>query len=240
MKARALWTVACVVLGAALAGAGCPGKTKIEDATPMDADKAKSSSPRKFAAAADHSTKKYDDGGKTVRKFDLNKDEVADVWKVFETRTIDGRPTEVIVRKYLDINFDGKVDIWSHYDAEGNLVKEELDLDADERVDVTTYYENGKVARKEEDHEFDTKPDVFKYYEEGKLVRKELDTNNDGAIDEWHYFEDGVLDRVGKDMNGDGKVDSWERMRDSAPAARPAPTTPATGAPASPAPLPKS
>ena len=76
---------------------------------------------------------------------------------------------------------------------------------------LTVYYSQGKKVREEMDMNFDQRPDVWKYFEDEKLVRIERDTNNDGRVDEWQYFEGGKLDRIGYDTTGRGKVDRWDR-----------------------------
>ena len=149
--------------------------------------------------------------GEWTRGFDLNRDGKPDVFDHY-VKNADG--TDRLVRKDLDINMDGKIDVWRSYDEKERLKKEAVDLDFDGRVDVVNIYDpEGKLVRKESDLQFDGKPDVFKYYEQGKLVRKEVDTNGDGRIDYYEYYEDGKIDRVGEDLDGDGSVDRWTKAQ---------------------------
>src|SRR4051812_30585983 len=56
-------------------------------------------------------------GNEKVTEFDLNGDKKPDVWTyTIEAKGADGKPYEKLVRKELDINWDGKVDISRNYD----------------------------------------------------------------------------------------------------------------------------
>lgn len=147
--------------------------------------------------------------GDWVKEFDLNKDDKPDVFHHF-VQNADG--TDRLIRKDMDINWDGRTDIWRWYDERENIVKEEFDLDFDGRIDVVNFYDaDAKLIRKESDLDFDGRPDLWKYYEEGKLVRKERDTSGDGRVDYFEYYEDGEIDRIGEDIDGDGTVDRWTK-----------------------------
>jgi hypothetical protein len=147
-----------------------------------------------------------------VTAFDLNHDGKPDLWVyTVKSKTADGREYDKLVRKEMDINWDGKVDIVRYYDENEQLVKETLDLDFDGKVDQWNYYEKGVLVRKERDLDYGGKPDLWIYYEKGQIVRKERDTNHNGKVNYWEYWENGQVDRVGEDLDGDGKVDRWTK-----------------------------
>jgi antitoxin component YwqK of YwqJK toxin-antitoxin module len=153
--------------------------------------------------------------GLVVLKFDVNGDNRPDIRKYVREKTdASGHVEDVVVRKEIDLNNDGKIDVWRYYDEKGELVKERLDLDFDGLIDCTIYYKSGVVEHKEYDTNFDGKPDLWKYYnEKGQLARVEADRNHDGKVDYWEYWENGKLDRIGYDTNGDGKPETIERAK---------------------------
>jgi antitoxin component YwqK of YwqJK toxin-antitoxin module len=155
-------------------------------------------------------------GDEKVTEFDLNGDKTPDVWTyTAKTKTDDGKELDRVVRKDLDINWDGKVDISRTYDEREQISKEALDLDFDGKIDQVNYYEKGVVVRKERDLTSGGKPSLWLFYEKGKLVRKERDTNNDGKVDFWEYWEADQVDRYGEDLDGDGNVDKWTKNPNS-------------------------
>lgn len=120
---------------------------------------------------------------------------------------------DVVARKEKDLNNDGKIDTWEEYEPDGSLAKLTYDMDFDGKPDVTLFYEKDQLVRKEYAFGFDGVPHAFNYYEKGKLVRKERDTSGTGKIDTWEYWENGEVDRVGVDLDGDGQVDRWETRK---------------------------
>ncbi len=155
-------------------------------------------------------------GGATddVRTSDLDNDGRPEVTKYYKTVDDPERPGQkktILVRQDIDITWDGKVDIWRYFDESGMAEKEEWDTDYDGNIDETRYFEGGVIVRSERDRNNDGRPDVMRYYKEGKLERKETDTNGDGQVDRWEYFQGRILDRVGVDRDHDGTVDSWAK-----------------------------
>lgn len=150
-------------------------------------------------------------GEEHVSAYDLRRSGKPDVW-VYTVTTQDasGRKVERRVRKEADLNGDGRVDIVDWYDADGQLVKETLDLDYDGKVDDTLYFEKGKRVRAEKDLDGDGRIDTWSYYDaKDKIVRKERDVKGTGRVDYWEYYENGEIDRIGEDLDGDGTVDRW-------------------------------
>lgn len=197
---------------AALAMGGCSGTTKGSTRSTEGAGK---------TAAVKGSSSRCDATGKQVIELDINQDKQPDVWKLFAARLVDGAKVDVLTCKERDLNFDGRKDLWYHYDDDGNVTLEEMDLDFDGRVDLVTIRRQGKIVRQEMDTDHNGTVDVWKQFEEAVLVRIERDTKGDGRVDYWEYYEGGQLDRIGYDRNGDGRVDHWDRAP-AAAAAKPA------------------
>ena len=149
------------------------------------------------------------EGAQTVEMVDLNGDRQPDVWKVsVKLPGAEGR--SMLIRRDLDVNFDGRVDIRRHYDASGEVEREEMDRDFDRRVDAVHCYRNGALYMSEIDMAFDGQTDVWKFYDEGELVRKERDLDGDSIVDSWEYWKSGRLVRKGSDRDGDGEPEYFE------------------------------
>jgi antitoxin component YwqK of YwqJK toxin-antitoxin module len=159
-------------------------------------------------------------GGKLIEKYDLSGDKKADLWKVFQivAATKEGESEQrILIRKKMDLNFDGKVDVVQFMRKNGEIYREEMDLDFDGIIDAVAFYKKGELVRRELDLTFDGRADIIKYYEDGKLVRKERDANRDGRIDIWEYFESGRIVRVGHDRDGDGKPEYFDEAPEPDP-----------------------
>ncbi len=129
--------------------------------------------------------------GEVAKKYDVNGDKKPDLWKVYKKK---GKGESVLVRIEIDLNSDGRIDIRRYY--ENNVKrKEEFDLDFDGKVDVISYYdEDGYLFKQEYFLKTRKFPDLYKYYEViGKKKQKR-----------------SVLVRKERDTNLDGKVDYWE------------------------------
>jgi hypothetical protein len=142
-------------------------------------------------------------------EIDLNKDLMTDVVNFVRDRG----GVKVIVRKEVDLNFDGRFDVFSDFDDQGRLLVEKMDLDFDGKPDQTDYYKDGVRVRSEIDSDFDGAADIWSFYigdATGKMRidRKERDTNKDGRVDLWERFDDnGNVVRTGRDTDNDGKLD---------------------------------
>jgi hypothetical protein len=153
------------------------------------------------------------EGDLTVKMFDLFHTGRPDVWEYYKTVTdpATGRSRLRLVRKEMDLNDDGKVDVTRYYDENEKVVKEELDLDFEGKVDEVIYFDDRGLPTKKEVLDANGRPNLWKYYENGQMVRIERDTKGTGKVDTWEYWVDGKLDRIGVDTVGDGVVHRWER-----------------------------
>lgn len=151
--------------------------------------------------------------GMVVQEVDFDADGISEVFNYFRER-IDA--PRLLMRKELDLNRDGKIDVVSYFDELGKLEKEEMDSDYDGRFDWTDHYQEGVRVMSEYDTDYDGIPNVFKYFERSEdgavyLDRKERDSDGDGLIDVWERFSrEGEVVRTGRDTDGDGKMDVRE------------------------------
>ncbi len=151
--------------------------------------------------------------GLVRQAIDFDGDQKPEIYNFFRERADAPR---LLIRKELDLNRDGKMDVLSWFDDDGNLEKEEMDGDYDGNFDWTDHYQSGVRVMSEYDTDNDGRPNVFKYYDVGedgiaRIDRKERDTDGDGNIDVWERFNaDGEVIRTGRDTDGDGKMDVRE------------------------------
>ncbi len=148
--------------------------------------------------------------GRVAERSDINGDGRVDVFLLAdEVMGPDNKLRKVPVRKEVDLNADGKVDLTQYFD-EGVVAREELDLDFDGRVDKVARYKDERVESEELSSLFDGRFDVRRYYENGVLVLKQVDTRRNGLFDEFQYFVGNKLARIGWDRDGDGKPELFE------------------------------
>ncbi len=106
-----------------------------------------------------------------------------------------------------DINQDGDADGWA-YITDGYVVKQEIDLNFDGKIDsVFMYDEGGKIKEEILDTNYDGKMDNWRLYDDGVMVVDRVDSNFDGRIDIWFYIDSGRVYKIEKDTTGDGKPD---------------------------------
>lgn len=203
------WVIACLT---ALSLVACGGpKPTVKD----DKNAADKANANQYKIAEPQ----VGSGNEIVKKYDLNKDKRADLWKVYlRKKDASGKNVLTLVRFEIDLNGDGKIDMRRYYESEV-ISKEDFDLDYDGTIDLINMYSQGFLNKQSYFLRSKKRPDVFKYYEvigkrkkkRVRLVRKERDTNLDGKVDYWEYWENGQLDRIGRDTDWDGNVDVWEK-----------------------------
>jgi hypothetical protein len=147
--------------------------------------------------------------GNLVVEVDLDGDDQPDIYNYY--RQLDGGG-RLLLRKEMDLNQDARIDVWSFYTETGDLDREEMDGDFDGAIDWIDHYQGGKRVMSEIDTQNTGRYDLFKYYESGKIRRKERDTTGDGQVDHWEYFDDEGKNvvKVGWDIDGDGQMDVRE------------------------------
>jgi hypothetical protein len=154
-------------------------------------------------------TESITEEGLIRREIDLNGDGAPDIVNLL--RPLDDE--RVAVAKNTDLNFDGKFDVFTEFDAFGQISRERIDTDFDGDLDTIDLYKDGARVKSDRDIDFDGDFDVFAFYvveTDGRvrLDRKESDTDGNGKIDLWERFDlDGKLIRAGRDLDNDGKID---------------------------------
>jgi len=155
-------------------------------------------------------------GDAEVEKYDLNGDGEADDWRYYIRKGDKDVPKEerprLLARQDLDLNFDKSPDVRRHFNEQGTVVREEMDLDFDGKYDAIDYYSDGALFRRDLALNFAGSPSIIKFYNEAQLARKERDTNGDGKMDTIEYYEGGKLIRIGEDRDGDGKPDVYTEV----------------------------
>jgi hypothetical protein len=158
--------------------------------------------------------------GRRETGLDVNGDGTPDVRRVYEGNTE--------MCREVDLNFDGRKDVFHYFDERGQRVRLEDDLDFDGRIDQITFYRGGGVSRRELDTNFDNRFDTWEYFENGRIARTERDTNADRRVDYWERYADGRTVQIQYDEDGDGRADRTDDNPDLGDdAAQPAP--PASG-----------
>ncbi len=143
--------------------------------------------------------------GMKVQKIDINGDGQVDVINHYKTRD-DG--TEMLMYKSVDMNWDGKTDVQTWFNINGEIEKEAMDGDFDGLSEWVDHYKGNKLIMSEIDSDFDGKYDLFRIYKSERLEEKRYDSDGDGKIDFWQYYDaNGALISTGRDNDGDGKVD---------------------------------
>ena len=142
--------------------------------------------------------------GLTEVSVDLDGDTKAEIVNYY--RMSEGN--KLLLRKDVDLNRDGRMDVRSTFDEAGLRVEEEMDGDFDGRADWVDHYISGKRSMSEVDTDFNGTFDLFKYYENGRVRRKERDSDSNGKVDFWEYLDEaGAVTKTGRDKDGDGVMD---------------------------------
>jgi len=133
--------------------------------------------------------------------YDRNKNGKIDTW----TEMQGAKP----LRSRIDLDEDGKIDRWEHYDDKGSLTKVGFSRKQDGHEDAWAYSgPDGKVARVETSSTGDEhKIDRREFYEGDGLARAEEDTDVNGKVDRWETYDSGALKTAAMDEDGDGIPD---------------------------------
>ena len=154
--------------------------------------------------------------GWSLELLDGNGDNKPDVFRYVQLKPDAPNRAARKLRKEVDINFDGTINMVIEYDSKERPSTEKADLNFDGQFDVLTIYREGQIVRKEIDTDYNGKPDVIQKYSNGLIAEIESDQSGNGTIDTWEYYENGKLDRLAFDRTGDGTVDEWHRKPNAA------------------------
>lgn len=112
----------------------------------------------------------------------------------------------------MDLNGDGKPEVYNYSDAEGRTRRSESDFDADGGIDEISHYEAGTLVRRDRDLDFDQRLDSWEFHEHDNVVRREDDSDGDGRPDRWWTFTGYACPHVEADNDGDGRPDPGSRV----------------------------
>lgn len=76
---------------------------------------------------------------------------------------------------------------WQVYDSQGRLLRRFVDSNADKKLDLWSYYQNGIEVYRDVDADFNEKADQYRWLGTAGS-RWGQDTNEDGTIDRWHMI----------------------------------------------------
>jgi hypothetical protein len=151
------------------------------------------------------------ESGNKVETLDTNGDGKPDIRRVFNK----GSGREIC--RIVDLNHDGKIDMYEYYDGSGNVRRREYCYDDSGQVNAVEYYDAGKLSKREYDttgmHKVDTwdwfdasAPTDAKTGRPTHPTRRERDVTGDGKPDQWWTWS-GDNVQIAIDNNGDGKPD---------------------------------
>jgi hypothetical protein len=140
-----------------------------------------------------------DISSKSAEAMDANNDGRADFTAVMEA----GRP----VCQAADLDFDGRVDMWTYFDSTGTVSRRELDYDRDGAIDEIQLFTGGQLVEKQRVTTPGHRLDTWERYSGGRIVSAERDSNGDGKIDQWWDFKNPDCPTILSDVDGDGRPD---------------------------------
>ena len=134
-----------------------------------------------------------------AQAIDANNDGRADL-----TMVMDGGRE---VCRAADLDFDGRVDVWTYFDANGNVSRREFDYDRDGAIDEIQIFAGGQVVEKQRASTLSHHLDTWEKYAGGRIVSAERDSNGDGRIDQWWDYKSPDCPLIHSDSDGNGQPD---------------------------------
>jgi hypothetical protein len=126
----------------------------------------------------------------------------------------DGRPDVFIVRsgskeecRAVDLNLDGKIDVYSYNDSAGKLRRKEYDFDRDGVIDEIVTFQSGVITSKQRATLLANRLDTWEYYQNGAHARSERDSDSDAVVDQWWEYPRAGCPMIHTDANEDGRPD---------------------------------
>jgi hypothetical protein len=151
-----------------------------------------------------------EESGNRVESLDSNNDQKPDIKRMYN------KSSGVEVCRIVDLNHDGRPDLFEYFDASGTVRRREYAYDDSGSVNAIEYYEGGKLVRREYDTTGQHRIDTWDFFDPAKPpnpktgrpvpVRRERDTNGDGRVDQWWVW-DGEKITISIDRTGDGRPD---------------------------------
>lgn len=126
----------------------------------------------------------------------------------------DGRPDLVVTKedgkevcRSADLDFDGRVDLWSYFDEAGRVRRRELDYDRDGVSDELQLFKAGVIFEKHRASTPARRIDTWEFYSAGRLTRAERDSDGDGHVDQWWEYKTQDCPLIRTDTDGDRQPD---------------------------------
>jgi hypothetical protein len=126
----------------------------------------------------------------------------------------DGKPDVTIVSedgkercRAADLDFDGRVDLYSYLDKSGALTRRELDYDRDGNVDEIQLFKNGQISEKHRSTTVVKRLDTWETYSQGRIIKAERDSDGNGRIDQWWDYKTADCPLIRSDVDGNGEPD---------------------------------
>jgi len=161
-----------------------------------------------------------DVNGKNVVTFDLNKDNRADVWRLYKVEDEGGTKVEFLTCKQVDFDHDNRKDWVVAYNRKGNPIFEKTDFNYDGKFDFSAVFDakTTHYAEIERDTDFDGRFDVKEIYDtRGGLASARRDRNGDNTPDQWEQYKETILIAILYDDDFDGRVDRREEIPGATP-----------------------
>jgi hypothetical protein len=134
-----------------------------------------------------------------VQAIDANGDGRADL-----TMVMDGGHE---VCRAADLDFDGRVDVWTYFDPSGNVLRREFDFDRDGAIDEIQLFASGQIVEKQRASTLSHHLDTWEKYAGGRIISAERDANGDGRIDQWWDYKTADCPIIHSDVDGNGQPD---------------------------------
>ncbi len=134
-----------------------------------------------------------------VQAIDANGDGRADL-----TMVMDGGHE---VCRAADLDFDGRVDVWTYFDPSGNVLRREFDFDRDGAIDEIQLFAGGQIVEKQRASTLSHHLDTWEKYAGGRIISAERDANGDGRIDQWWDYKTADCPIIHSDVDGNGQPD---------------------------------
>ena len=128
---------------------------------------------------------------------DRNQDGVSD--RIINYEGFGGARTEE-----TDTDFDGRVDRWDTFGAEGQRMRSATASFGGRPDRVATYDRTGVLIRVEADADLDGRFELTRIYEAGKLIENRIDSDGNGKTDRIQDFRKGYLSDEEFDTDEDG------------------------------------
>lgn len=131
----------------------------------------------------------------------------------------DGKPDVTIVSeggkeqcRASDLDFDGRIDLFTYQDKDGKITRRELDFDRDGNIDEIQLFKNGELLEKHRSSTLARALDTWETYAQGRLVKAERDSDGNGHVDQWWEYKTPDCPIIRSDVDGNGEPDPTSRV----------------------------